>query len=260
MAVETIAVGHELPCSGRVLRFRDNASGYGFWVSTPDRSPHLWDRYLQGALDVYRHYGIQRALAYDTIADGRCTAVFFAATDAWGEVVGGVRVQGPYSWVAEVESLAPWAGRPGAAELSTMFARRIPDGVVEARSAWVAREVPARNELSAAISRCIAHAPRLLGARYGFATVASFTAGRHRGSGGIAAEAIPSVPYPDSRYRTVPIWWDTRMCRLFADRLQYLLMCGELRAMGIADSPPARARRLSGHRGHRTGGRRGYGC
>jgi len=256
MTVETIAVGLEVPRPGRVLRFRDQASGYSFSVTTPDESPQLWEEYVRGALDVYQHYGIERALEYDTIAEGRSTPLFFAASNAAGEIVGGVRMQGPYTWLAEVGSLAPWAGRSGESDLNTMFARRIPSGVVEARTAWVARDAPARAELSAAVSRCIAHGPRLLGARYVFATVASFTASRHRASGGIVADAIPPVPYPDQRYDTVPIWWDTRTYRMFADKLQYLLMCGELRAMGIADNPAERARRLSGHRSE---GRRRHG-
>ncbi len=249
MAVEMNAVGLGDPWRGHVLRFRDNASGYDFSMTTPARSPRLWKQYLAGALKVYRHFGIEDVLGHDAVADGRSTALFCAATDPAGEMVGGVRIQGPYTWVSEMASLAPWSGRPGGDDLIRMIARRIPRGVVEARGAWVARSVPRRGELAAAISRCIAHAPRIMGVRYGFATVASFTTERHRGSGGVVAELIPPVPYPDERYRTVPIWWDTRTYRVFADGLQYLLMRGELRAMGITDTAPTRAYRPLGHRG-----------
>ncbi|MBF6350479.1 MULTISPECIES: hypothetical protein [Nocardia] len=245
MTVETIAVGHEdpHPRHGRAAGFRDHVSGYEFCATTPEHSPDLWHRYLTGAREAYRHFGNEEVLEYDTIADGSSTALFFAATDTAGAVVGGLRVQGPYTGVTEIDSLRPWAGRPGAADLNLMMARRLPRGVVESRAAWVDRRAARRNELAAAISRCIAHAPHLLGARYGFATVASFTTERHRASGGVVAQAIPSVPYPDERYRTVPIWWDTSTYPVFADRLQYLMMRGELRAMGLAEprfSRPAR--------------------
>lgn len=249
MTVETIAVGQEDPCRGRTAGFRDNVSGYDIRVTTPDRSPGLWHRYLAGAREVYRHFGHEPALEYDSARDGSSTALFFAATDSAGDVVGGLRVQGPYTWVSEVASLQPWAGRPGAADLGLMMARRIPRGVVESRAVWVARDAPRRRDLAAAISRCMAHAPRLLNARYGFATVASFTTERHRASGGVVAQLIPPVPYPDERYRTVPIWWDTRTYRIFADKLQYLLMRGELRAMGIAEPRSQRSHRLLGHGG-----------
>jgi hypothetical protein len=95
----------------------------------------------------------------------------------------------------------------------------------------------------------MAHAPRLLNARYGFATVASFTTERHRASGGVVAQSIPPVPYPDERYHTLPIWWDTRTYHVFADKLQYLLMRGELRAMGLAEPRSRRSHRLFGHSG-----------
>lgn len=235
MTVETIAVGQEDPCRGRTVRFRDNVSGYDIRATTPNLAPGLWRRYLNGAREAYRHFGNETALDYEGVLDGSSTALFFAATDSDGELVGGLRVQGPYIWVSEVGSLVPWAGRPGAADLGLMMARRIPRGVVESRAVWVARDAPRRNDLAAAISRCMAHAPRILGARYGFATVASFTTGRHRASGGVPAQSIPPVPYPDERYRTLPIWWDTRTYHIFADKLQYLLMRGELRAMGLAE-------------------------
>ncbi|MBF6412188.1 hypothetical protein [Nocardia cyriacigeorgica] len=256
MAVETIAVDLVETCSAPALRFHDIVSGCDFTAATPDADPRLWDRYLRGALDVYRHFRVESALEYDAVADGRSTTLFFTATDRTGAVVAGVRVQGPYLSTAEVGSLAPWTGRPGERELRAMVARRIPRGVVESRGAWVARDVPNRRELGAAISRCIAHTPRILGVRYGFATVASFTTGRHRGSGGVAADLIPAVPYPDDRYQTVPIWWDSRMYRMFADRLQYLLMCDELRDMGVADGALDLVRRGPGRRSE---SRFGYG-
>ncbi|WP_459548028.1 hypothetical protein [Nocardia sp. X0981] len=249
MTVETIAVGQENPRPGCGAGFRDNASGYDIHITTPRESPDLWHRYLTGARQAYRHFGHEPALEYDSVADGSSTTLFFAATDTCGDVVGGLRVQGPYTWVSEVSSLAPWAGRPGAADLGLMMARRIPRGVVESRAVWVARDAPARSELTAAISRCMAHAPRLLDARYGFATVASFATERHRASGGVVAQLIPPVPYPDERYRTVPIWWDTKTYQIFADKLQYLLMRGELRAMGIAEPRSRRSHRLLGHGG-----------
>ncbi|WP_063915895.1 hypothetical protein [Nocardia flavorosea] len=249
MTVETIAVGQEdHPRHGRAAGFRDNVSGYRICATTPEHSPELWHRYLAGAQNTYRHFGNEQVLDYDAVADGASTALFFAATDAAGTVVGGVRVQGPYTWVSEVASLTPWAGRPGAADLSLMMARRIPRGVVESRAAWVDRNAARRSDLAAAISRCIAHAPRLLGVRYSFATVADFTTERHRATGAVVAQAIPPVPYPDERYRTVPIWWDTSSYHLFADRLQYLMMRGELRAMGVAEPRSSRSIRAL-HRG-----------
>ncbi|WP_280450446.1 hypothetical protein [Nocardia cyriacigeorgica] len=91
MAVETIAVDLVETCSAPALRFHDIVSGCDFTATTPDADPRLWDRYLQGALDVYRHFRVESALEYDAVADGRSTTLFFAATDRTGAVVGGGR-------------------------------------------------------------------------------------------------------------------------------------------------------------------------
>lgn len=246
MTVETIAVGpagapddrsrNTITTAGR--QFIDRASGCRIRLATPAAEPGLWARYLDGALRTYRHFGVERALELPATAAGDTTALFCTATDADGRMVAGVRVQGRYRRVTEVSSLLAWEGRAGESALRMMMAGRLPFGVVEGRGAWVARETPHRNELGAAISRCLAHAPRLLGARFCFATVASFTASRHAASGGITAAQIAPVPYPDERYRTVPIWWDTRLYRTAAAPDQYAAMRAEWADLGVPEPEP----------------------
>lgn len=253
MTVETIAVGTAGAFQDRAARptgirggglldrslldrsFLDRASGCRFRVATPEGAPELWARYLDGAVRTYRHFGVEHALELGAVADGGSTAFFFAATDPAGRVVAGVRIQGPYRRVVDVSSLHAWDGRPGDSALRMMMAGRMPFGVVEGRGAWVGRDAAARGALGAAVSRCLAHAPRLLGARFCFATVASFTAARHATSGGVAAVEIPAVPFPDERYRTVPIWWDTRTYRRVAAPEQYAAMRIEQAELGVPE-------------------------
>ncbi|MEU2039184.1 hypothetical protein [Nocardia niwae] len=256
MTVDLIAV---VPSNSRgrgVRRYYDAQSECAFFVSEPDAQPELWRRYLNGARAVYRRFGVEQALEYDAVADGGSTSLFFAALDAGGEVVAGVRMQGPYREARQAHALVEWTGHPGAEDLRRMIAERIPQGVIEAKGAWVARDAVNRDQLGAAISRTVLHGARLLGARYGFATVASFTVSRHEACGAVPAEGIPAVPYPDERYRTVPLWWDTRSHAAFAEELQRTLTHAEQEALGL---PAARASDLRCGIGRVTEGLRRHG-
>ncbi|WP_327110189.1 hypothetical protein OHB12_20475 [Nocardia sp. NBC_01730] len=238
MAVEVIAVVPQDSLGRGVLRYYDRQSECAFFVSQPDVRPVLWNGYLDGALEVYRRFGVEHALEIDAVADGRSTSLFFVAVDSAGEVVAGVRLQGPYADAGQAHALVEWRGHAGEDDLRTMIADRMSEGVVEAKGAWVARDAAHRSELSAAISRTVLHGARLLGARYGFATVASFTVARHRACGAVPAERISAVPYPDERYQTVPLWWDTRTYQAFAQESQRSLTELEQDALGLLAACP----------------------
>ncbi|MGO4617889.1 hypothetical protein AB4305_29600 [Nocardia sp. 2YAB30] len=238
MTVEVIAVVPADSLGRGVLRYYDGQSECVFFVSQPDARPVLWSGYLDGALEVYRRFGVEHALEYDAVADGRSTSLFFVAVDSAGKVVAGVRLQGPYMDVRQAHALVEWGGHAGEDDLHTMIADRISEGVVEAKGAWVARDAAHRSELSAAISRTVLHGARLLGARYGFATVASFTVARHQACGAVPAERIPAVPYPDERYQTVPLWWDTRTYQAFGEESQRSLVEHEQDALGMPGAGP----------------------
>ncbi|MBF6075796.1 hypothetical protein IU498_14310 [Nocardia beijingensis] len=256
MTVDLVAVVPRNSRGRGVRRYYDAQSECAFFVSEPDVQPELWRRYLHGAREVYRRFGVEQALEYESVADGASSSLFFVALDAGGEMVAGVRMQGPYTDVRQAHALVEWAGQPGADDLRRMIADRIPQGVVEAKGAWVARDAANRGELSAAISRTVLHGARLLGARYGFATVASFTVARHEACGAVAAENIRAVPYPDERYRTVPLWWDTRSHAAIAEESQRLLTQREQNELGL---PAERSSDLRCGIGRPTESRRGHG-
>ena len=108
-------------------------------VSQPSSEPDLWREYLRGALRSYRKHGVERVLDLDTIRSGADTALFFAAVDDDGTVVGGVRAKGPYRSAEESHAVVEWAGCPGLDAVRKMIADRIPFGVVEMKTAWVER-------------------------------------------------------------------------------------------------------------------------
>lgn len=187
----------------------ESHSGCRFVYTTPSAQPALWREFLQGALDSYRRYEVESVLEYESIADGSSTTLFIVAQDADGRVVGGMRAQGRYDSPNQAHAIVEWAGQPGEALLWGDIEDRLAHGVIEMKSGWVDEQFPHRRELTAALARVIPHVMGLLQARYALCTVAEHAVRRWETTGARASSMIPAIPYPDERYRTVPMWWDS---------------------------------------------------
>jgi hypothetical protein len=196
---------------GRLIgSYRDLKSGCLFVYATPAEQPRLWNEFLRGALASYERYGVQSVLEYDKVRDGSTTAMFIAALDAAGNVVGGMRAQGRYDSPADAHAVSEWAGRPGEALLWGDIEDRLPLGVIEMKSGWVSESTPMRRELTSALARVVLHSMRLMEVDYALCTVAQHAVHRWETTGARVSSMIPAVAYPDDRYRTVPMWWDIK--------------------------------------------------
>jgi hypothetical protein len=202
------------------LRWWDSDSGCTLIASQPATDPDLWAEYLRGAHCSYRRHGVERALDIGAIRNGVDTALFFAALDKAGRVVGGLRAKGPFRYADESHALIEWAGRPGLPAVRKMIADRVPFGVVELKSAWVTDDLDRNRALTHTLARTAVHATLLLNTQFAMATAASYVIGRWLSSGGVVASRIPATPYPDDRYRTKLIWWDRAMFTNYAERKQ----------------------------------------
>ena len=186
----------------------DSDTGCTLVVSQPSYEPDLWRDYVRGAQRSYRKHGVERALDIDAIRSGTDTALFVAAVDEAGLVVGGVRAKGPYQNVEESHAVVEWAGRPGLDLVRKMISDRIPFGVVEMKTAWVTDD-PQRNRLlTKTLARSAFPTMILLDVQFLMATAATHVLEHWRSSGGVVASKIPTTPYPDERYRTKIMWWD----------------------------------------------------
>lgn len=186
----------------------DPISGRHFVVARPEAQPELWAAYIEGALDSYRQHDVQTAIEFGRVRDGRCTSMFFAAVECDGRVIGGMRVQGPYTDADQAHALAEWAGRDGSAQIRREVQSRLAEGVIEIKAVWVDHDAPHRHELSSALSRVFVHAMDLMRVRHAMCTAASHAMLRWQTSGGVVSRAVPPVPYPDDRYQTHLMWWD----------------------------------------------------
>ncbi|MFI6868337.1 hypothetical protein [Nocardia sp. NPDC050406] len=238
MAVEPIALAAAEGPGDGMLQFRDEQSGCTFLAGSPRLHPRLWRQCMDGALRIYRHYGSEEALEYDKVIDGRSTTLFFVALDSDGNAVAGVRAEGPHKHVDTVHALADWAGKPGEAAFRRMVADQIPEGVIETKAGWAARESPHRSALAAGVARAIVHSMTLLGVRYGVGVSPEHALGRYRSSGAKVPWWIPATSYPDDRYRTVPVWWDLRTYRSVASDSQLRRIDSELAELTVNGSLP----------------------
>ncbi len=203
-------------------------------VSRPSAEPELWRDYLRGAQRSYRKHGVERALEVDAVRSGTDTALFFAAVDEAGVVVGGVRAKGPYESPDESHAVVEWAGRPGLETVRKMITDRIPFGVVEMKTAWVTDDPERNRTLTRTLARSAFPTMALLDVQFLMATAATHVLERWRSSGGVVASKIPASPYPDERYRTKVMWWDRRTFVNHAEPKQVSKMFSEMTQLTLA--------------------------
>lgn len=178
-------------------------------LSQPSVDPALWQEYLRGAERSYRLHGVERAIDVGAIRDGADTAMFWAAVDSTGRVIGGLRAKGLLTSPDDSHASVEWAGQPGLDAVRKMISDRIPFGVLEMKSAWTTDDREKARRLSLSLARTMFHAMALLDAQFAMATSAPHSLEQWRSSGGVVA-AIPATPYPDERYSTKMMWWDRR--------------------------------------------------
>lgn len=204
----------------RTLTVWDEEARCHFVVTRPPWEPRLWEQYLAGAVIGYRKFGAEKALEYSRIEDGNSTAMFVVAVRADGTVCGGGRAEGPYTRVEQAHALVEWGTHPGADTVRQMIDERLQDGIVEAKGAWVAGDAPLRERVVTVTGRFITYSIELLDVRFMMATAARYVLDTWRATGGVVAEHIPGVPYPDDRYVTQLMWWDRHIPRAPASAMQ----------------------------------------
>lgn len=188
--------------------FVDAATGFVFERCHPFVHRALWTAYLDGAEQEYRLHGVEQALGREAIEDGRETSLFWVARSGDGEIVGGLRVNGPVASTAEVHAMRELHGHPSLPLVAAQIRQRIPLGVIEVKGVWTRSSLSQRRFVSSALARCYVHSLDQIGVRYALCTASDHAVRQWETSGGRAVPGLTPVPYPDERYRTVLLWWD----------------------------------------------------
>jgi hypothetical protein len=191
------------------LTWRDPDIDCTLVLSQPATDTDLWDQYADGAHRSYRKHGVECALDVDALLSGSDTVMYLAVVDSGGRMVAGVRAIGPLQSADDSHAVVEWAGHPGEQAVRNMITDRVPFGVLEMKSAWVADELNQDRCLTAALARSGFHMMALLDVQFCLATAAAYVLNRWRSSGGVVA-AVPATPYPDERYQTKMMWWNRR--------------------------------------------------
>ncbi|UXA19603.1 hypothetical protein [Mycobacterium sp. SMC-4] len=178
-------------------------------LSQPALDRELWFEYLEGAERSYHKFGVGRAIDIASISDGHDTALFWAALDRSGRVIGGVRAKGPLTCAEDSHAVVEWEGQPGLAAVRKMIDDRVPFGVLEMKAAFVDDRPQNSKGVTSALARSGSHSMAVMDVQFCMATSAPHVLDKWRTSGGVVA-AIPATPYPDPRYRTKMMWWDRR--------------------------------------------------
>ncbi|WKG06501.1 hypothetical protein [Mycolicibacterium sp. HK-90] len=201
-------------------------------VARPGTERELWNEYVRGAQANYRKHGVEQALDPKALRTGGDTALFCAGINGSGQVVGGLRAKGPYRRVDESHAIVEWRGQPGLDAVRKMIADRLPFGVVEMKTAWVCDDPEQSRALTDTLARMPLHAMTLLDIQFAMATAAAYVLKRWLSSGGVLASKIPATPYPDERYQTKMMWWDSRTFASHADAGQLSRYFAEAQRIG----------------------------
>ena len=176
-------------------------------VAQPSTDPALWSEFVAGAHGSYSKRGVECALDVDTMRTGSDTVMFFAVLDDAGRMLAGLRAKGTLRSADDSHAVLEWAGQPSQQAVRDMISDRIPFGVLEMKSGWVAEDADRDLDLTTPLARSPFHMMALIDVQFCMATAASYVLNRWRSSGGAVA-GIPATPYPDERYQTKMIWWN----------------------------------------------------
>jgi hypothetical protein len=175
---------------------------------SPRERPDLWAAYLEGAVESYRAFGVEKALDIQEIHNGLSTPLFWVARSIEGKVVAGMRVHGPFLEVDQAHVVDEFRGDVGLARVREMLALRIPHGVIEIKGCWVTPGIEGQANLSDALARCYVHSMDYFNVRFACCSAALHASRRWVRSGGQIDQELKPIPYPDDRYETTMLWWD----------------------------------------------------
>lgn len=199
-------------------------------AAMPTAAPDLWTRYVDGAWSSYSRHGVTCALDIDEVESGATTALFYVVLGPDGEMLGGVRAQGPYTYVEQSHVLTEWADSPGLDVVRGQLRTRLPHGIIEMKSAWVREGAPAR-VISGLLARTALPTIELTGSRYLFASAADHVLRQWETSGGRIDTTVPAAAYPSDQYRTRLMWWDRETIAREAHSEVWGLMESDARAL-----------------------------
>lgn len=185
-----------------------------FEINRPVDRQDLWQCYVRGVTASYRKYGVESALDLPSTSTGATTRLFIVGVDSNGNIVSGMRVQGPLRSSNDAHITKEFSGSP---LVRAVIDEAVPCGVIEIKGCWVGSAIENRSAVSDALARCYIHAMDVLDVQFACCSAAAHAVRRWQSTGGQLVKELAPVPYPDDRYETVMLWWDRTTVSRFAD-------------------------------------------
>ncbi len=170
-------------------------------VAQPSNDPELWSEFVAGAYRSYSKRGVEGALDIDQMRTGSDTVMFFAVLDDAGRMLAGLRAKGPLTSADDSHAVIEWAGQPSQRAVRNMINDRVPFGVLEMKSGWVADDADRDLDLTTPLARSAFHMMALDRRAVlhgdGGGLCAEPVAQLWRGGGGHPLDALPRRALPD---------------------------------------------------------------
>jgi len=199
----------EIGVPAKAFPLATGSAGVQFVLCPPNSSPSLWAAYCEGAEAAYARHGVTAALRLPAATVDDQHPWFAAAVDTEGEVVAGLRVNGPLVVPGDAAALRELSSSPAAERrITDILEQTLADGVIEIKGFWVANGTPGHREIAATLTGSTRRIASVIGVRHALCTAAEHAAGHWRRAGGVPLMTVPAVPYPTADYSTRVHWWD----------------------------------------------------
>ncbi len=181
----------------------DPEAGMRMTLCTPEEHPDEWAVYLDQAEESYGTHGVEKAVRRNQLEIESCAGFWHIQDRRTGDVVGGMRLHGPYPSVEEAWGIQEFGGFPEYGEVAKIVEPLIPHGLIENKGAYMAVHAKSTLNVPSMFTRAMSLSIEVVRARALMGTTARHTLPLWQYGGCIIPRPDLKVPYPDDRYETV---------------------------------------------------------
>jgi len=188
---------------GALSTFWARDAGVFASLHRPQDDRRAWSAYLDGLLDTYAGWGVAHIVDRNRLERDGCQ-LFWLLHDVDGRLVGGLRVEGPFSRALDYAGVNEMIGSVDHDRLVLEIGRAAEQGLIEFKGAWT---VPDRPGAGQVLGRCMQHSIWWLDVPQAFCISATHAENRWRTTGAERIGRVAPVTYPTEAYQSVAVLW-----------------------------------------------------
>lgn len=207
--------------SGSVATFWAQDASVFATAYVPEHSPEAWRNYVDGLVNTYDGWGVGQIVDEAQLLGEGCS-LFWLLHDLSGQLLGGIRAEGPFRSIEDYAGIHEMADSPDHAQVRAELGAAVDGGLIEAKGGW---SVPDHPGLGAVLGRCIAHSVWWFDVPVGFCSSALHAQSVWERSGARRQDGVAPAPYPDASYETSLMIWDGDYERRMTPQQRRMLLC-----------------------------------